>query len=744
MLTGVIAGIIAALIAIGIVAIVIVLWTSSGTSQARGMHVSDLNTIDLGASIGTNGRKSLGAVDGATLSDVQAVVGDASALGEGAQMRATSQGGPTKDSTKGGIASRFTALGVFAAAVFATLGAKLWHMQVMSTDAFSAEAENNLFTQASTPAPRGNIYDRYGRTLITNRMSQTVLAEPDVVNDMDTVRRLSSVLGLPVGVVRQRLADTATGAQNQRVVASDVRLRDVAFISEHSDAFKGVSVESRTTRQYPYGALAAHALGYAGSPTKDELEYVKEGRSIESTDVLGKSGVESYYDSLLSGDKGVRNVMVDAAGNVIAITSETAPVKGSDLFLTLDAHVQYVADRALAQKIAPEGDIGTGEGVSGAIVALDMRDGSILAMASYPTFDPSGFSDGIPQDIWDLYNTDESHSPLLNRAVNGQYAAASTFKPFTSMAALHYGFATFDQEWECGGLWEGFGENDAKLCWNHAGHGKIDLHTGLVISCDVPFYEIGKGFYSQGPEGAGKISETALQDYYKLYGFGDLTGVDIIGESAGIVPTPEWKKDQWKNVPSAAAWRGGDYTNIVIGQGDILVTPLQLAAAYGGIATGKVMKPHLLKEVRNASGDKVLDFQSQVNYEPDVKPENLKFVQEALRDMVLLDDNGLHYNFVAAGVEDVAGKSGTAEHVDKNDDAWFVAYAPYTDPKYVVVCVLEQAGGGVKNAGPLVAEVMGAIFESDANKEAEVGRISGSTGHSVVEKFDDSSSSRTD
>lgn len=724
MLTGVIAGIIAALIAIGVVAVVFVLWTSKGGGHTGGVHVSDLNTVNVG--IGSSAASE-------PITDAQ-----------GKKEVKVKRGSSASGESSGGISSRFTALGVFAAAVFATLGAKLWSMQVMSSDDYSEEAENNLYTTTSTPAPRGNIYDRVGRTLITNRISQTVLADPDVANDADTVRRLSSVLGLPVGVVRQRLSDTSSGAQNQRVVASDVRLRDVAFISEHSDAFKGVSVESRTARQYPYGALAAHVLGYTGSPTEEELEYVAEGRDIEPTDVLGKSGVESYYDSLLSGDKGVRNVMVDAAGNVVAVTSETSPVKGSDLYLTIDAHVQYVADRALAEKIAPEGDIGTGSGVSGAVVALDMRDGSILAMASYPTFDPSGFTDGIPQDIWNLYNTEESHAPLLNRTVNGQYAAASTFKPFTSMAALHYGFASADKEWTCMGIWDGFGEADSKFCWDHSGHGTLDLHTGIVISCDVPFYQIGKDFYDHGPEGTGELSETALQDYYKLYGFGNLTGVDVADESAGVVPTPEWKAEQWRNVPSAAAWRGGDYANMVIGQGDILVTPLQVAAAYGGIATGKVMKPHLLKEVRNAAGAKVLEFEPEATYEPDVKQEHLKFVQEALRDMVVLDANGIYYNFIAAGVENVAGKSGTAEHTDKNDDGWFVAYAPYDDPKYVVVCVLEQAGGGTTKAGPVVAEVMGAIFESEANADAEVGRVNGSSGHSVVDKFEDSSQARTD
>ncbi len=701
MFVAVVAGIIAALIAVGIVAVVLVLLARHRDQHADASDPALLDTVGVGAE-------------------------------EDGEIRVGS-GRSAAAKPADGLLKRFGALGALAAGIFAILGIKLWSMQVMNASQYSDEAEKNLYTTVRTPAPRGSIFDRKGNVLVTNRASQTVLAEQEVADNYNVVRRLSSVLGIPVGVVRQRLADTSSGAQNRRVVASDVRLRDVAFISEHADAFPGVSVETRTVRTYPYGALGAHLLGYTGSPTEDELAVTVEGSDIDSTDMLGKSGVESFYDSVLSGEKGERQVMVDASGNVVSVTSETEPAKGSDIHLTIDAAVQYAADRALARMIAPDGDIGSGKGVSGAVVAMDVRDGSVLAMASYPTFDPTNFTNGIPQDIWDLYNTEESHAPMLNRAVNGQYAAASTFKAFTSMAALQYGYATQSSTWTCTGSWDGFNTGSAQFCWEHAGHGTLDLHGGIVNSCDTVFYEIAKAFFDHGPEGTGEISDTALQEYVEQYNFGKVTGVDLKNESAGRVPTPEWKAEHWRNVPSEATWRGGDYTNMIIGQGDILVTPLQVACGYCGIATGTMMKPHLLKEVRNASGDVVLEHQAEVLAEPEVNRSDLDYVRNALRNMITAHTEVDEW-FLEQGVQ-AAGKSGTAEHTDRADDAWFVAYAPYDDPKYVVACVLEQGGSGSKTAAQVTAQVMGAVMQAEGEQTGEVARVAGSSGKSYVTDF---------
>lgn len=651
----------------------------------------------------------------------------------------------TDDASKApdAFTKRFLALGALAVGVFGTLAARIWTLQVKSGQGYVKEAEDNLLTTTSTPAPRGCIYDAKGRELVANKSVQTVLADPTVAEDADAVLRLATVLGLPAPVVRQRIQDASTGAQSQRVVADDVRLRDIAFISEHPDAFPGISTETRTVRTYPHGALASHVLGYTGAPTDDELVQAGFGRKVERTDTVGKSGIEQQYDSVLAGDQGERRMMVDAKGNVVAVVGETAPNKGSDVTLTIDAYAQGVADELLAGQIAPLGDIGTGKGVAGAIVALNVQDGSIPVMASYPTFDPSYFTGGIPQDIWDLYNTDESNAPMVNRAVNGQYAPASTFKAFTSMAGLRYGFADYDSEWECGGKWDGFGSGDVQKCWLHSGHGIMDLHDGIVNSCDVVFYEIAKAFYDHGPDGTGELSSTALQEYIQNYRFGSPTGVDLPDESVGRVPTPEWKAEQWRNVPSEASWRGGDYTNMIIGQGDVLITPLQLAVAYGAIATGKLVKPHLLKEVKNGEGDVVFQAQPEVIAEPDVDQAHLEYVRDSLHDMIAQSHDA--WESFASRDLDAAGKSGTSEHTDRQDDAWFVAYAPYEDPKYVVACIIEEGESGAKTAGPIVAKVLAALFKSDAEDPAslDVPHIAGSSGKSVAVKVA-GGSSRTD
>lgn len=349
-------------------------------------------------------------------------------------------------------------------------------------------------------------------------------------------------------------------------------------------------------------------------------------------------------------------------------------------------------------------------------------------MASYPTFDPSHFTNGIPQYIWDLYNTEESEAPLVNRAVNGQYAAASTFKAFTSMAGLEYGFADEEKTWVCGGSWDGFQTGSPQKCWLKTGHGTLDLHGGIVNSCDVVFYEIAKAFFDHGPEGTGEISDTALQDYIRRFNFGEQTGIDLNNESAGRIPTPEWKANQWRNVPSEATWVGGDYTNMVIGQGDVLITPLQLVVGYGGIATGKLMKPHLLDKVMNTGDEVVLEAEDEVISEPEMNPKHLSYVRESLHDMIL-QSKSAGPEFAAIGV-DAAGKSGTAEHTDRPDDAWFVAYAPYDDPKYIVACIIEQGGGGSEVAAPIVAKVMGALVNGPGEDKGPE-KVEGSSGHAV-------------
>lgn len=600
-----------------------------------------------------------------------------------------------------GLRNRFIALGAMAAGVFAALTVKLFGMQILEGSNYSAEAERNLYTTVSTPAPRGVIYDAKGKALVSNRQVQTVLADADVASNPDVVLRLSALLGIPYEVVRSRILDSSSGAQSQRVVARDVKLRDIAYISEHIDAFPGVTTQIRTTRTYPYGALAAHALGYVGTASKEDLEKVAEGRDIESGDAVGKSGIEQTYDALLAGDHGQRVLITNASGVVQQVVGETDPTKGNDIYLTLDAQVQHVADTVLKDAVTH------GTGTAASCVVIDVETGGIVALANYPTYEPEHFIGGISQDMWKAYQTKESHYPLMNRAIAGTYPAASCFKAFTGLAGLTYGFADSGRSWNCEGTWTGFGESFPQRCWQHSGHGYLSFREGIVVSCDVVFYEIAKDFY----DARNSIGNEAMQDFVKEFGYSSATNIDLAGEAAGRIPTPEWKEEYFKDVPEEAQWLPGDMSNMVIGQGYVLVTPIQAARAYAAIATGKLLQPHLLKEVRNSLGDTVLSFDTVEVSKPDVSEANLNIVRDALRGVATenasVSEDFNHYSWSAAA------KTGTAQVAGKGDMAWFCCYAPYDKPRYALALCIEEGGSGGSVASPLAAKIMDAAIQAE-------------------------------
>lgn len=597
------------------------------------------------------------------------------------------------------LRSRFAAISIFAGAVLAVLTGRLFFMQVLNGDNYRRESEENQYTTVETPAPRGIIYDTDGVALVSNRQVRTILADADVANNHDVVLRLSSLLGIPYDIVRSRILDSSSGAQSQRVVASDVSLRDYAFISEHSDAFSGVSTQLRSTRTYPYGALGAHFLGYTGTASEEDLSNVQEGRDIRSGDMVGKSGIEQTYDRLLAGDHGRRVLVTDAAGNVQQVVSETDPSKGSDVYLTIAAPVQYVADTTLQTAV----DSGTGTAAS--VVVMDVETGGIIAMSSYPTYEPEHFIGGISQDVWDRYQTEESHYPLMNRAIAGSYPAASCFKAFTGLAGLTYGFADTARTWDCEGTWTGFGDEYPQKCWEESGHGVINFRTGVVVSCDVVFYEIAKSFY----DARGSIGDTAMQDFIKEFGYAATTGIDLSGEAEGRIPTPQWKQEYFRDVPEEAQWLPGDMSNMVIGQGYVLVTPLQVVRAYTAVATGRLLKPHLLKEVRNSLGDVVLTCETVEDSRPDVDEANLEIMRDALHGVATenseVTESFSQYSWTAAA------KTGTAEVAGKQNLAWFSCYAPYENPKFALSLCVEEGGWGGATASPLAGTIMNAAIE---------------------------------
>ena len=621
------------------------------------------------------------------------------------------------------LTKRIIGFGAFAGGIFVLLAGKLASMQLFGSSSYSKQANDNQYRTVNAPAARGMVTDRNGRTLVYSQNVSAVVAEKDVADDSDTMRILSAVLGIPYGIVRKRILDSTSGAQSRRVVSETASDRDISWILEHKDKLPGVFVENRTVRKYTYGALAGHVLGYTGYPSEEEVANSQDN-SLSLDVANGKSGIEAQYNSLLSGDAGQRMVRVDADGNIVEVKNEIAAVRGSDLELTLDAHAQYTADKMLREK-ALDGKCSTG-----AVVCLDLATGGIVAMSSFPTFDPNRFTGGIPDEIWGLYSDENSRSPMLNRAISSTYAPGSTMKSMSAIAGLKYGLATTEETFNCTGYWDGFGEDDIQKCWNLSGHGNISLHTGIVVSCDVVFYEIAKRFFQHSSQGTGDISDTALQGVYESFGLGTKTGVDLSDEVAGRIPTPEWKKERWRNVPSNGNWTGGDYTNMIIGQGDVLVTPLQLACAYSTVATGKTMKPHLVKAIKNSEGDTVVETQLETLIQPELNESDIKFVREALHDMVTGDTNVTKV-CNELGV-DAAGKTGTAEHANEIPDTLFVGYAPYDDPKYVCACVLQHGNSATLDSAPIVINVLNAAIAGETDATLEVGAIAGYAGEELI------------
>lgn len=604
------------------------------------------------------------------------------------------------------LKSRFVAIGVLIAGIFGTLSVKLWTMQVLANEQYVDAANENQYTTIKTPAARGRIFDTEGIVMVDNKTQPAILADADVAEDKTTMTRLSALLGLPYAVVRQRIKDTSGGAQAQREVSSSPRARDVAFISEHPDAFPGVDVQDRTHRVYPYKALASQVLGYTGTVSDAALSNPPAGVDYESGDEVGQAGVEAAYDGYLTGSHGDRVVVTDADGEVHEVKSETPSSQGNDVYLTISAKVQSIAEQKLKELIAPDGVIGGGTGTAGALVAMEVDTGNVIAMANFPTFNPENFVGGISQENWDRYNNSgSSYAPLMNRCIAGQYPAASTFKAFVGMAALHYGFADSSRSWNCSGEWTGFGEAYAQKCWLTTGHGALGLREAIVISCDTVFYEIAKDFYNA----SASLGQDAMQDYIKEFGLGSKTGIELTGEVDGVVPTPEWKKEYYRNAPEEGQWQPGDMTNMAIGQGNVLVTPLQMAVGYAGIATGSLPVPNLLKEVRNSLGETVISHKAKQGTIPDVEQAHLEVMRDALRG-VATEDGDLPNLFSKYDYE-CACKTGTGEWAEHDGYAWFAMYAPYDNPKYVVTCVITEGGAGATAAAPIAAEVMDACIK---------------------------------
>lgn len=619
------------------------------------------------------------------------------------------------------LKSRFATLGILIIVVLAGLLVRLWTMQVLNGASYAAQAENNRVREISLEAPRGRIYDRNGVELVTNRSALAVSVDPthEDVRDLlvrhanedsadDPTRReldelfgeLAGMLGITSQDVFDRVADVNQEALRPRVVAIDTPMEVVAQLLERQTDFPWVQVQEIAVREYPFGSLASHVIGYTGAISEGQFEESDEYAGYELGDIVGKTGAERQFEGVLQGDKGWRRIEVNASGKPQGVVSEQAPRPGNDIKLTIDIEVQRVAEEQLADAITEARRQNYTSAKAGAAVVVDIATGEVIAMASAPTYDPSAFLGGISNEEWAALNEKSSEYPLNDRAIMAAYPPASTFKVVTAMAGMEAGITYENMMYSCTGRWVDMGTQWPKWCWKRTGHGTLSLRSGIKNSCDTVFYEIGYEFYKR------KLEE--LQAQARAFGLGSRTGIDLPGEVAGRVPDAAWKKEFNANYPEYQMWLPGDTVNMAIGQGDMLATPLQMACLYAGIANhGTVMKPHVLKEVLDREGVPALTTEPEILYDTTVSDETLGVITRSLVDVT---EQGTGAGAFAGFGVNVAGKTGTAEVKGKDDYAWFCAYAPANEPRYAVAVVVEQGGHGGSVTGPAARNILAQLL----------------------------------
>lgn len=620
---------------------------------------------------------------------------------------------------------RISIVGVVVVALFGALLARLWFLQVGSNETYIAAIEQNTTRVVQSENARGRILDRDGEVLVDNQVLWAMTIRRDLPEERRdlVLGRVSELLGEPHSreALEQRIADPRRSLLLPAVIAVDVPEDVRTAVLEHREDFPGIDVTKVTVRRYPAGAVASHVLGYVGEINEEELERNGE-RGYVLTDSIGKSGVERVYEDALRGEPRRVTYQVDATGQIVGDPVETIEGSvGDDVRLTLDLDIQRLAQESLEQGVLlARGQRNRDDTTEfykapgGSVVVLDATNGGVVAMASYPNYDPAQFVAGIPNTTWEYWSSEESAYPLLNRATQGQYAPGSTFKLVTALAALEHGFRTQYTPVQDNGSVEIYGRT-----FRNAGntrHGTVDLRKGLAVSSDVYFYTLGEAFWETWAGGDEARGE-GIQEVARRYGFGDKTGIEL-EEAGGVIPDDEWKAeyvDGHVSDPVERAdrrrWYPGDTVNLSIGQGDVFVTPLQLANAYATFANGGTLfEPRVADAVVRTDGT-IEPVEPKVRRTTGLDPANRQPVLEGLVGAVR-DSRG-----TAAGAfggfpfdaVSVAGKTGTAQVNGKGDTSLFAGFFPVESPHYVVVAIVEEGGFGSSIAAPIVRRVIEGI-----------------------------------
>ena len=591
--------------------------------------------------------------------------------------------------------ARLTVAGGFVLVCFAALLMRFVWLQIIQHNYYSTRAEDNRISLVPIVPNRGLILDRNGVVLARSYAAYTLEITPSKAKNLD---QMIDALGQIIEVQpkdRKRFKKLLEESRNFESLPIRTRLTDaeVAIFTAQRYRFPGVEIKARLFRQYPGGAFASHIVGYIGRVTDHDIEKIEKQEqeaNYRGTEHFGKSGLEQKYEFALHGIAGFEQVEVDAGGHAVHTLARTAPIAGNNLTLTIDAQLQRIAETAFGDR-------------KGALVAIEPSTGGLLALVSTPTYDPNLFVDGIDTANWRELN-DSPDKPMVNRALNGAYPPGSTFKPFMALAALTVGKRRPEQAINDPGVFNFGGHtfrDDKK-----GGHGSVDMYKSIVQSCDTYYYML-----------ANDMGIDNISNFMAQLGFGQVTGIDIEGESKGILPSQAWKKERFKK-PEQQKWYAGETISIGIGQGYNAYTPIQLAQATAVIANKGVMyRPHLVNYIT----DTVTGVRTKIEPTPlrtlDLKPEHLEVIKNA---MIGVNKEGTGARAFAGAGYVAAGKTGTAQvyslkgaeykaHAVKQelrDHALFIAFAPADEPKIALAILVENGGFGAVAAAPIARLVL--------------------------------------
>lgn len=590
---------------------------------------------------------------------------------------------------------RLAVAAVIVLVCFGILISRLSYLQMAKHEHYHTLAENNRISLVPIVPNRGLIYDKNGVILAHNFFVYTLEITPARVKDLEsTIDQLGELVEISA-LDRKRFKKILSESQEFESVPLRTHLNEAeaARFAVNRYRFPGVEIKSRLFRHYPQGKLGSHLVGYIGRINDKDIENLKasgELSNYKGSDHIGKTGLEQYYENVLHGTTGFKQIEIDSHGHAVRVLSSTPPVPGDNLILSVDSKLQRIAEEAFGER-------------RGALVAIQPQTGEVLAYVSMPTFDPNLFIGGIDTENWKALN-ESPDRPLINRPLRGIYPPGSTFKPFVALAGLEAGRRAPPFSINDPGFFTLPGNTHRYRDWRPQGHGIVDMRKAITISCDTFFYGL-----------AHEMGIHAITDFVRHFGFGQRTGIDIRGELEGLLPTPEWKRRRW-NQP----WYPGETVIFGIGQGYMLTTPMQLAQATSIFANnGVAMKPHLVTGIQDSMSGVVRPVPQVITDRIELKPENVEIVRKGMEDVTL--PGGTAVSVGAGAPYAVAAKTGTAqvvgikqgERYDSNklderhrDHALFIAYAPAEDPQIALSIIVENGESGGAVAGPIARKVM--------------------------------------